>query len=195
MKRKNSLRKINYDYSTPGKYFITFNTWQKRHTLGKIINGEMQLNDYGKMIELTWLDLINHNSNITLDEFIIMPNHFHGIIILKRQNGRIPNPPNKGRNRVPPHGNAHGRIPNPPNKGRNRVPPQHRSHGLSEIIRQLKAYSTRRINILRGTPGKPVWHRGFNDKIIWTDEQLSNTRRYIKNNPINWQKNKTHHVK
>ena len=174
MKRKNSLRKINYDYSTPGKYFITFNTWQKRHTLGKIINGEMQLNDYGKMIELTWLDLINHNSNITLDEFIIMPNHFHGIIILKRQNGRIPNPPNKGRNRVPP---------------------QHRSHGLSEIIRQLKAYSTRRINILRGTPGKPVWHRGFNDKIIWTDEQLSNTRRYIKNNPINWQKNKTHHVK
>lgn len=168
MRRRNSLRLKNYNYTLPGEYFITFNTWQKKHILGKIIKGKMELNDYGRMVKLTWLDLKNHNPNIILDEFIIMPNHFHGIIIIKQQNGRIPNPPNNGRNRVPPQ----------------------QSHGLSEIIRQLKAYSTKRINILRRSPGKPVWHRGFNDKIIWTEEQLSNTQRYIKNNPKNWGKAK-----
>lgn len=122
----------------------------------------MILNQYGEIMKHTWLDLPNHNENIFLDEYIIMPDHFHGIIKIIK---------------------PHGRIPNPPNNGWNSVPPQ---PYLSEIVRQLKSFSTRRINELRKTPGKRVWHRSYNDKIIWNDSQLENIRRYIRNNPKKW---------
>ncbi len=182
-RRKNSLRKINYDYSKPGQYFITFNTFQRKKILGKIINGKMSLNQYGEIIKDTWLDLPNHNFNIILDEFIIMPDHFHGIIEIIDPHGRIPDPPGiQDPPGIPdlPEIPDLPKIPDQAIKRRNSVPPQ---HNLSEIIRQLKSFSTRRINELRGTPGARVWHRSFNDKIIRSKTQLDNTRNYIKNNP------------
>ena len=77
---RRSIRLQGYDYSQEGLYFVTVCVQNRLNIFGKITCGVMKLNENGKMIEKTWLDLPNHNSNIILDIFCIMPNHFHAII-------------------------------------------------------------------------------------------------------------------
>jgi REP element-mobilizing transposase RayT len=77
---RRSIRFQEYDYSTPGSYFITICTQHRRHLFGKITNENMILNNAGKMIKQIWNNIPNDFNNIQLHEFIIMPNHIHGII-------------------------------------------------------------------------------------------------------------------
>jgi len=77
---RRSIRLKGYDYSQAGLYFITICVQNREHLFGKIVDGEMILNDAGKMVEKEWVDLKNRFPNIELHEFIVMPNHFHGII-------------------------------------------------------------------------------------------------------------------
>lgn len=58
---------------------------------GKVVNSKMVLNDYGKIVRYTWFDLTNHNDNIELDVFTIMPDHVHGIIVIKNDTADIDN--------------------------------------------------------------------------------------------------------
>ncbi|NOX25421.1 MAG: transposase [Deltaproteobacteria bacterium] len=76
------IRLPGYDYSNAGAYFVTICTWDKECWFGKIIDGEMVLNKAGIMVENVWNDLLNHYSHMQLDQSTIMPNHFHGIIML-----------------------------------------------------------------------------------------------------------------
>ncbi len=80
-KRKPNRLK-QYNYSQPGYYFVTICVHNRVCCFGEIIKGKMVLNEYGKIIEACWLDLPQHYSNCQLDAFQIMPNHFHGIVIL-----------------------------------------------------------------------------------------------------------------
>jgi REP element-mobilizing transposase RayT len=80
---RRSIRLKGYDYTQAGAYFITICTWQRQSFLGEIINGEMQLNVYGEISQFYWQNLLNYHSHLELDEFVIMPNHLHGILILK----------------------------------------------------------------------------------------------------------------
>ncbi|MCP4977997.1 MAG: hypothetical protein GY931_17755, partial [Maribacter sp.] len=75
-----SIRLEGYDYSQAGLYFITLCTQNSLHLFGEIANEKMVLNDAGMMVEKWWNELKNKFPNIKLDEFIVMPNHFHGII-------------------------------------------------------------------------------------------------------------------
>ena len=77
---RQSRRLKGYDYSQPGSYFITFCTQNRECLFGEIINGQMHLNDIGKMIETEWLNLKTRFTNIELHAYVIMPDHFHGII-------------------------------------------------------------------------------------------------------------------
>jgi len=77
---RRSIRLKGYDYSQPGAYFVTICTHKTHSLFGKIVNGEMQLNDLGKAVQFTWNDLVNHVDNIELGPFVIMLNHIHGII-------------------------------------------------------------------------------------------------------------------
>jgi REP element-mobilizing transposase RayT len=77
---RKSIRLKGYDYSSPGYYFITICTQNRVCLFGKIINGQMQLNDAGKMIDLQWKILPNKFNNIRIDEYSVMPNHFHSIL-------------------------------------------------------------------------------------------------------------------
>jgi len=83
-----SLRKNNrlkgFNYSEAGYYFVTICVQDRVCCFGEIIDGEMVLNEFGKIIQKCWLDLPNHYQNSKLDEHIIMPNHFHGILIVER---------------------------------------------------------------------------------------------------------------
>jgi REP element-mobilizing transposase RayT len=79
---RRSLRLKGFDYSSSGAYFITICTHDRECILGDIINGEMQLNQFGKIARLHWQQLSQRYRNLEIDESIVMPNHLHGILIL-----------------------------------------------------------------------------------------------------------------
>ena len=85
------LRLKEYDYSNPGAYFITICTKNGKCSFGEIEDGRMNLNGTGKMIETEWKDLPKRFSFAQLDEFVIMPNHIHGIIILTDRGQKLEN--------------------------------------------------------------------------------------------------------
>jgi REP element-mobilizing transposase RayT len=79
---RHSLRIKNYNYSLPGAYFITVCTYRKENILGYIIDGKIELNVLGKITVREWLKTFQIRKNIQLDEYVVIPNHFHGIIKL-----------------------------------------------------------------------------------------------------------------
>ena len=80
--RIGSARLQGYDYGQNGAYFITICTANREHYFGEIANGKMNLNELGKMAEKYWLEIPNQFSFVKLDEYVIMPNHTHGILII-----------------------------------------------------------------------------------------------------------------
>jgi REP element-mobilizing transposase RayT len=80
--RRRSLRLPGYDYSRAGAYFVTACIHNRAMLLGEVIDGDVRLNEMGTIVQQTWDDLPTHYRGITLDGFIVMPNHVHGIIIL-----------------------------------------------------------------------------------------------------------------
>jgi len=81
MNRKANRYK-DYNYSSPGYYFVTICTKDRLSFFGKIEDGKMILNEYGEIVKACWLEIPDHFPNIRIDEFLVMPNHFHGIIII-----------------------------------------------------------------------------------------------------------------
>jgi putative transposase len=174
---RHSIRLKGYDYSEEGAYFITLVTHHREYLFGNVVDGEMQLNEMGWIVKTSWNDLQNHNKYIELDEFIIMPNHVHGIIIIDTPVGvgSKPTPEyfykssSSDKNR--PFRAGHGPAP---------------TTGLFEIVRQLKTFSSKRINECRGTPCISVWQRSYYDHIIRSEKDYNNIANYIAMNPSNW---------
>ena len=161
---RRSIRLKGYDYSQAGLYFVTICTHNREMVCGDIINNEIVLNEYGKMVDYAWNDLPNHNHQIQLDDYVIMPNHIHGIIIIN----------DVGANFV-----GAGSEPAPTTMNR-------KQHGLSEITRQFKTFSARRINKIRQSTGTPVWQRNYYEHVIRNQKDLNRIRKYIIENPLKW---------
>jgi len=89
--RRRSLRLKNYNYSQSGLYFITVCTQDRIELFGEIKNGKMILNDYGRIIQIHWQEIPKHYPDIKLLEYVIMPNHIHGILWFTKYIGD-PNP-------------------------------------------------------------------------------------------------------
>ena len=79
---RRSIRLKGYNYSSAGAYFITICTYKKEWLFGNVINGEMVLNEYGQIVAQHWQKLPTHHPRLRLDEWVVMPNHLHGILIL-----------------------------------------------------------------------------------------------------------------
>ena len=79
---RRSIRLKGYDYSQAGAYFVTIVTQDRACLFGEVVDGEMGLNDAGRMVEKWWAELHHKFPNVQTDEFVIMPNHFHGIIMI-----------------------------------------------------------------------------------------------------------------
>ena len=174
---RKSIRLKNHDYSEKGYYYITVCTQNRENLLCDIDNGHVVLNENGIIVKNTWFDLPNHNANIVLDEFTIMPNHIHAIIIIV---GAGSKPAQSGSTQN--HGaktNRAGLEPAP-------------TSSLSEIVRQLKTFSARQINKHRNKQRTPVWQRNYYEHIIRNAEELNKIRVYIANNPLNWQNDKNY---
>ncbi len=161
-----SKRYPGYDYSKPGKYFITICTKDRLHYLGEIESGKMILSEIGICLRDEWLRIpeIRPDMNITLDEYVIMPDHFHAIIIIGE---------NQYNNKI--MGKFHVLY-------RNEFAPQIKN--LSSIIRGVKSAVTtysKKMNI------DFAWQPRFYDIIIRTESELSRIRRYIIDNPGKYQ--------
>ena len=84
---RRSIRLPGYDYSSPGAYFITIDTHRSVHIFGEIVDGEMRLNEWGAIADACWRAIPDHFPNTELDEFVVMPNHMHGIIVIMENAG------------------------------------------------------------------------------------------------------------
>lgn len=155
---RKSIRLKNYDYTQTGLYFITICTKNQKCLFGEIINNEITLNHYGKIVadELKKTEILR--DGIKLDQYIIMPNHIHLISAIKGTARCAPTLEKFG-------GPVSGSIPT--------------------IIRSLKSAVTNRIH---KTYNKniTIWQRNYYEHIIKNDFELNNTRQYIKNNPFSW---------
>lgn len=79
---RRSIRLERYDYSSAGAYFVTICTQNRECLFGEVVDGAMQLNDAGKVAEQCWQEIPSHFPHAELDEFVIMPNHVHGILVI-----------------------------------------------------------------------------------------------------------------
>ncbi|MFH0790600.1 MAG: transposase [Candidatus Omnitrophota bacterium] len=180
---RKQIRLKNYDYSLNGYYFVTVCSYNRESVFGEMINNEksvgangcwpdnnaiqIKLNKFGLIVDEELKNTENIRHEIKLDRYMIMHNHLHCIIIINRADGKF----NRAASR-------------PPLQISNIV---NRKQTLSSFVSGFKSVVTKRINILRDTPRKPVWQRSFYDHIIRNDRSLNAIREYITTNPENWE--------
>ena len=181
-KRRNSNRIPQHDYSLNGYYFITVCSFNRLNIFGEIINNnkivgadgcrpenntiKIQLNEFGAIVEQELKNTENIRHEIKLDEYVIMPNHIHCIIIIQRN--------------ITDDEIVTGGQPAAPTDIVNC------KQTLSSFVAGFKSIVTKRINILRNTPKCSVWQRSFYDHIVRNDKSLCLIRKYIRDNPLTW---------
>ena len=188
MRRRRSVRLHGFDYGTAGAYFITICADERDFLFGDVVDGKMVVNDFGVVVGDEWRRTEYLRSNVVLDEFIIMPNHFHGILFIKDVGAHCMRPDtvnhsNPNRAHVGAQTRAHVGAQTRAHVG---APLRRESGTVGSIIAGFKSAVTKRINILRNTPGFKVWQRNYYERVIRTDVELTDTREYIVNNPVCW---------
>ena len=192
--RIESSRLKGWDYSDPGIYFVTIATKNRACYFGNVENGDMHLNELGEIAKQCFEKIPEHFPFVSLDVFVIMPNHVHGIIIIndpvKTKNGsrivdRVPwiveTQDLASLQRLPPFP-PFPSLSQLPSSSDNRFGPQ--SKNLASIIRGYKIGVTkyaRKNNI----PFQ--WQSRYYDHIIGDEKSLNHIRQYIIQNPLNWQ--------
>ena len=155
---RRSIRLKGYDYSRAGAYFVTMCIYRRECLLGEVVNGEMVLNEYGRVVCEYWEWIPKQYPHVDLDEWTVMPNHMHGIIVMVDGNGR----------------------------GGSRTAPTTKRKSLGRLVGAFKTVSTKCINQLRQIPDGPFWQRNYHEHIIRDERSLNNIRRYIRANPRMW---------
>ncbi len=172
---RRTIRLPDYDYTQNGTYFVTLCAHQRECLFGEIVDGEMQLNALGGIVNQEWLKTEEVRPYVVLDEFIIMPNHFHAIIVLtgdrESDSSRQHGDSNVGATcQVAPT------QPNGPKSG-----------SIGAIIGQFKPKTVITINELRDTPSAPVWQRNYYEHVIRNESSLNSIRSYIQSNFFRWE--------
>ncbi len=158
--RRRSIRLRGYDYTRAGAYFVTVVVRDRSLRFGEIIDGKMELNDEGRIVATYWEWLGIRYPHVSLDEYVVMPNHLHGIIVLDTI-------PSQGGSRTAPTKNC-------------RKP-------LGRLIGAFKTVSTKRINLSCGSPSRRLWQRNYYERVIRDENELSQAREYIVENPLKWE--------
>ena len=212
--RRRSIRLRGYDYSQIGAYFVTICAHNWVCLFGDIEDGEMRLSDAGRVVGATWEGLPSYNPGVALDVFVIMPNHFHGIIVIDHipsgsgvgaqfiapptpavvspADSPLPYSPVGAQFIAPPVESISSptRIAGPGHVDEgaiNRAPTPdtpNRTPSLGDIVRGFKAHTTRILH--RDLGIVRVWQRNYYEHVIRDDASLSRIREYITNNPVHW---------
>lgn len=169
--RVESARLQNWDYSWNGKYFVTIVTKNREHYFGNIVNGEMRFSEIGKIANECWCAIPEHFPFVVLDEFCVMPNHTHGIIVINNQNDNECRDVacNVSTDNVTNSKKMSNISPNP--------------GSLSTIIRSYKSAVTKSVN---ENNYNFVWQPRFYEHIIRNEKSLFEIRKYIKQNSLKW---------
>ena len=166
---RRSIRLPAYDYAQRGAYFVTVCTQNRECAFGEVVDGEMVLNEPGRMVETAWRELPQHYPGDEVDTLVVMPNHVHGIIMLVGAGPRAC-PDNPGRSRgVAPTGTM----------------------SLPDVVHRFKSLTTARYRhgVLQDRwlpfPGR-LWQRNYYEHVIRNEEELDRVRQYIVDNPLQW---------
>ena len=161
--RRTSPRLQTWDYRFPGWYFVTICSHSMNHFFGSISSSGILLSQVGEIAKTYWLEIPSHFENVEIDEFVVLPNHVHGILILQSDN-------------VHDHSVANGS---------NESPTLPLPKSLSSLIRSYKSVVTRwaRANGYSTF----AWQPRFYDHIIRDEEDLRRIRKYIRENPLKWE--------
>jgi putative transposase len=205
-RHRKSIRLKDYDYSSPGEYFVTICSFDHECIFGEIVEEEMKLSPQGVIAEQCWKEIPKHFNNTELDAFVVMPNHVHGIIILNDY-GRdlIDQIPDKGNDSQLIH-----QIPNKRNDSplihqirndniqtnvvqqtdvMNHVPTEwglmkNSKQTLGKIVRHFKSRASKMIHDAGYETFR--WQSRYYDHIIRDDRDLNNIREYIAGNVFKW---------
>ncbi len=174
---RRSTRLRNYDYSQPGAYLITLCAHNRKWLFGKLVDGVVRLNKYGEIAEGELSKSSRIRSEVELDEFIIMPDHIHAIVMIN----------------IDSNTNLHIRAKGPSPQQDNEIL-RMKSKSLSSFISGYKSTVTKQINQLRAAPGSPVWQRNYYERIVRKGNCLNDIRQYIINNPLRWEMAKRQYI-
>ena len=188
--RRRSIRLQGYDYSQPGAYFVTICTQTQHCLFGEIANGEMLLNDSGRMISRWWAVLASKFPRVQPDLHVVMPNHFHGIVII--EGDPIPvGAALRGRPLTPRYSETHATHDEEAPGG------AHAGAPLPEIVGWLKTMTTNEY--IRGVKerGWPrfhgrLWQRDYYERVFRSEEELRAVRQYVLDNPRKWEGDLNH---
>jgi REP element-mobilizing transposase RayT len=172
---RRSIRLKLYDYSARGWYFVTICVQEKEHLLAEVGDGGMRLNEAGQIVQRAWQILPARFPGISLDDHVVMPNHFHGIVQFV---GAVLAPP----------GNEVGAVLAPP---RRHGTASHQGAAssaptLGAVVRAFKSLSAIAVNALLSRQGRPLWQRNYYEHIIRDERELWMIREYIRTNPQRW---------
>lgn len=154
--RKN-IRLQDYDYSSAGYYFVTIVSYKRKHIFGEIVDGEMNLNLIGTIVKKTWEEIPMHFPYVEVDSHIVMPNHFHGIIVINNLVGAL-----------------------------HAEPLPIKLQPLGVIVRSFKSAVTKRVHALYLIDHTKIWQRNYYEHIIRDEQDYQKIFEYIENNPANW---------
>lgn len=177
---RRSIRLKGYDYSQAGLYFVTICCQDRECLFGAVENDEMILNDAGKIAKQCWLDVPEHFPNVVLHEYVIMPNHVHGIIEIVETV--------VGANIVGAKNFSPLHSPRQQHSSQRQQPterPRGTSKTIGSMVRGFKIGVTKWMR--QNTKTYDVWQRNYYESIIWNEQSYNRISEYIKNNPKNWQ--------
>ncbi len=154
---RRSIRLRGYDYRQVGAYFVTVVCADREPLL--------EDDRFRAIVDDAWLWLGRQYPSVGLDEYVVMPNHIHGIIMIADV---VSGSERRGGSRAAP---TTSRQPKP----------------LGQLVGASKTVSTKRVNETRGTPGLPVWQRNYYEHVIRDEHDLNRIRQYIEENPLCWE--------
>ena len=166
--RRRRVRLRDYDYTSSGYYFVTICTCDRRCLFGEVVDGLMHLNEVGTTVQEYWCAIASQCLTVALDQYVVMPNHLHGIV---RLNGVVVEEEKGAMNRTPTDGSAVGA--------------QFIAPSLGEVVRAFKARCTfvlRKAFLVEGS----LWQRNYYEHVIRSDASLRAIREYVANNPMHW---------
>ncbi len=185
---RQSIRLPHYDYAAEGAYFVTICVQDRECLFGEVVDGEMVLSEAGRIVDEAWNNLSRRFPFVDLDAFVVMPNHIHGIVVFREDEGAASSAPTWSAPAVgallaapssaPPHSVR------PPGKPARPT--------LGQIMRAFKSISAISANRLLGRQGQPLWQRNYYEHIIRDDDDPDRIREYIHTNPAMWDKDALH---
>jgi REP element-mobilizing transposase RayT len=159
--RRRSVRLPDHGYAGYGTYFITICAEGRSCLFGEVVGDAVNLSPTGRIVADEWMRTATLRRNVELHEFVVMPNHFHGLLTIHEQGG------------------CNTPLPEPPRPFRTL------GGNLGAIVRGFKGASTRRINELLGVRS-PVWQRSYHERVVRGERQFEAIVNYIRENPARW---------